>query len=91
MATDDMNGARCEKLQFRWYHKYLPSMLTVCADMSINGVESPSMAVFVFVIMAVDDMNGADLWRTNAGDEKEINNCVDITNSSWACLLFVLT
>ena len=38
----------------------------------------PSLTLSVFVIMSVDHINGADLQRTNSGDAKEINNCVDI-------------
>ena len=36
-------------------------------------------------------MKGTDLQKPNSGDEKEINNYVDITNTLWACLLFVQT
>ena len=50
-------------------------MLTVCADFSIDSVESTSLKVTVFAIISVDDMNGPDLQKANAGDEKEIKNC----------------
>ena len=38
------------------------------------------------MIMAVDDMNDADLQRTNTGNVIKINNRVDILNTHCACL-----
>ena len=55
-------------------------MLTVCADLSINGVESPSLVVSSFAIIVVDDMNGADSQRANKENAKN-QHCIDITNT----------
>lgn len=45
--------------------------------------------VFVFAIMAVHDMNGADSQRAYAGDVKNVYNHIDIINTHWACWAFV--
>ena len=57
-------------------------MLTVCADLSIDGVKSSLFNALSLATTAVYAMNDADyLLRTNAGDMKKINNHLDITNT----------
>ena len=56
-------------------------MHTVCADISIYGVESPFFDALCLCNMAVDDMNGANFQRANARDMKQRNNHFDFTNT----------
>ena len=70
MSVDEMNGADLQSANAGNVALISP----VCANLSIEGVESPSWMVYVFGIMYTHEMNGTDLQRANAGDEKEINN-----------------
>jgi len=54
----------------------------------LMGRNSPSLKVSISTMMSNDDTNGADLQCAYAGDVKTIYNCIDITNTHQACLLF---
>ena len=78
-----------KKYQLQWYHKYSLSIYTVCAWYVFPVWNPSSLTVSIFVIISVNEMNLADLQRTNARNVKKINDHINTTNTHWSCLLLV--
>ena len=56
-------------------HVNIPTLTELsycCAGLSVSGRNPSSLTVVVFMIMAVDNMNGANSQSANAGDVKKL-------------------
>ena len=80
-----------KKWQLLWFNKYSMGMHTFFAVLSIKHVKTAFFMVPDSATVGTDGMVGADPWRSNAGEVKNLTNAlISQINEEYALLLFSL-